>query len=69
MGSSISAVPTPPEPRAFDASVDLDQNKAPVVLFSRCRHYSSDPSQLLFGGSASGCHVYQYDIGSGWYCQ
>jgi hypothetical protein len=64
VGSNISAVPTSPEPRAFDASVDLDQSKAPVVLFSRCSRYNSDPSQLLFSGSASGCRVYQYDIGS-----
>jgi hypothetical protein len=62
VGSNISAVPTPPEPRAFDASVDLDQSKAPVVLFSRCRHYNSDPSQLLFSGSESDCRIYRYDI-------
>lgn len=65
VGSNIGAVPTPPQPRAFDASVDLDQNKAPVVLFSRCRRYSGNPSQLLFGGSASGCRIDQYNVGSG----
>jgi hypothetical protein len=63
VGSTISPVPAPPEPRAFDASVGLDRSKAPVVLFSRCRHYDNDPSQLLFGGSASGCRVYEYNIG------
>jgi hypothetical protein len=65
VGASTKTVPTPPEPRAFDASVGLDPSKAPVVLFSRCRRYDSDPSQLLFGGSASGCRVYRYDVGDG----
>jgi hypothetical protein len=64
-GSNIDAVPTLPEPRAFDASVDLNQSKTPVVLFSRCRRYNNNPSQLLFGGPASDCRVYQYDVASG----
>lgn len=62
IGSTARAAPTAPEPRAFDASVGSDQSKDPVVLFSRCRHYDSDPSALLFGGSANGCRIYQYDV-------
>jgi hypothetical protein len=65
VGSAVRAVPTAPEPRAFDASVGLDPSKDPVVLFSRCRHYNSNPSALLFGGSASGCRIYQYDVDRG----
>ena len=65
VGGNIDPVSTPPEPRAFDASVDLSQSKTPVVLFSRCRRYNNDPSQLLFGEPASGCRVYRYDVGSG----
>jgi hypothetical protein len=62
VGSAVQAVPTAPEPRAFDASVGPDQSSNPVVLFSRCRHYESNPSALLFGGSAGGCRIYEYDI-------
>jgi hypothetical protein len=65
VGSTVRAVPTAPEPRAFDASVGPDQSRDPVVLFSRCRHYDSDPSALLFGESASGCRIYQYDVDRG----
>jgi hypothetical protein len=65
VGSTVRTVPTAPEPRAFDASVGPDQSGKPVVLFSRCRHYDSDPSALLFGGSAGGCRIYEYDIDRG----
>ena len=61
-GADTKVVPTAPEPRAFDASVGLDQSKLPVVLFSRCHRYASDPSQLLFAGAASGCRIYRYDV-------
>jgi len=60
IGGTIAPVPTAPEPQAFDASVGLDQSNQAVVLFSRCRRYRSDPSQLLFGGSSGGCRVYTY---------
>jgi hypothetical protein len=65
VGSTVRAVPTPPEPRAFDASVGPNQSNAPVVVFSRCRHYASDPSALLFSGPVSGCRIYQYDVDRG----
>jgi hypothetical protein len=65
VGSTVRTVPTPPEPRAFDASVGANQSNAPVVLFSRCRRYDSDPSELLFGEPGNGCRVYQYDVDTG----
>lgn len=65
VGGTITAVPTAPEPRAFDASVGPNQSNEPVVLFSRCRHYGGNPAELLFGASASGCRIYQYDVNRG----
>ncbi len=62
VGGTIAPAPTPPEPQAFDASVGPDQNNQVVVLFSRCRHYRSDPSQLLFNDSSSGCRIYTYSV-------
>ena len=60
---TIAPVSTAPEPQAFEASVGPNRDNEAVVLFSRCRRYGSDPSQLLFGGvSSSGCRIYTYSV-------
>jgi hypothetical protein len=62
IGGLATPVPTPSEPQAFDASVGPDQSNHIVVLFSRCRHYRSEPSHPLFGDAASGCRIYTYSL-------